>query len=94
MLFGSCTTTRYPGERRDYPDDRNERKDRDKDRKDRDKEWDKEGRSYPFSRLDIPKGHLPPPGECKIWMPGRPSGQQGPRYPVVQRLAMLLLVPG
>lgn len=28
--------------------------------------------------LDIPLGHLPPPGECKLWYPKRPSGQQPP----------------
>ena len=26
----------------------------------------------------IPKGHLPPPGECRIWYPDRPPGQQPP----------------
>lgn len=30
------------------------------------------------SNLDIPKGHFPPPGECKIWDPRLPAGQQGP----------------
>jgi hypothetical protein len=33
---------------------------------------------YPFVDLGIPYGHLPPPGECKIWIPGLPAGQQGP----------------
>jgi hypothetical protein len=33
---------------------------------------------HPFSELGIPSGHLPPPGECKVWIPGRPAGQQGP----------------
>jgi hypothetical protein len=28
--------------------------------------------------LTIPAGHLPPPGECKIWDPRLPAGQQGP----------------
>lgn len=28
--------------------------------------------------LDIPKGHYPPPGSCRIWMPGVPAGQQSP----------------
>ncbi len=27
---------------------------------------------------EIPAGHLPPPGECKIWCPNIPPGQQGP----------------
>jgi hypothetical protein len=33
---------------------------------------------HPFIELGIPYGHLPPPGECKIWIPGLPAGQQGP----------------
>jgi hypothetical protein len=30
---------------------------------------------YP-SQVDIPPGHLPPPGECRIRYPDRPPGQQ------------------
>jgi hypothetical protein len=30
------------------------------------------------SSLGIPPGHLPPPGECRIWLPGRPPGHQPP----------------
>lgn len=26
----------------------------------------------------VPPGHMPPPGECRIWYPGRPPGQQPP----------------
>lgn len=26
--------------------------------------------------LGIPPGHLPPPGECRIWIPGEPPGHQ------------------
>ena len=26
--------------------------------------------------LGIPPGHLPPPGECRVWIPGRPPGRQ------------------
>ena len=26
----------------------------------------------------VPPGHLPPPGECRIWYPGSPPGQQPP----------------
>lgn len=26
----------------------------------------------------IPPGHLPPPGECRVWYHGRPPGQQSP----------------
>lgn len=36
-------------------------------------------RTYPSYRsLNIPPGHLPPPGECRIWYPGKPPGQQPP----------------
>lgn len=28
--------------------------------------------------LHIPKGHLPPPGSCRIWYPNLPPGQQPP----------------
>lgn len=31
-----------------------------------------------YSRLDIPKGHYPAPGECRVWYPDRPAGQQPP----------------
>lgn len=26
----------------------------------------------------VPPGHLPPPGECRVWYPDRPPGQQPP----------------
>lgn len=26
--------------------------------------------------LGIPPGHLPPPGMCRVWMPGTPPGHQ------------------
>ena len=26
--------------------------------------------------LSIPPGHLPPPGQCRVWMPGEPPGHQ------------------
>ena len=26
--------------------------------------------------LGIPPGHLPPPGQCKVWIPGDPPGHQ------------------
>jgi hypothetical protein len=78
VLLASCSTPRYPGG--GYPDDgsgspfpRSER--------DRDRDEERGGRggdTYPYSSLGIPKGHLPPPGECKIWIPGREAGQQGP----------------
>jgi hypothetical protein len=34
---------------------------------------------YPAPQhVDIPPGHLPPPGKCRIWYPDRPPGQQPP----------------
>jgi hypothetical protein len=33
---------------------------------------------YPAYGYDIPAGHMPPPGECRIWFPDRPPGQQPP----------------
>ncbi|RDD63326.1 hypothetical protein DRB17_02440 [Ferruginivarius sediminum] len=29
----------------------------------------------------VPPGHMPPPGECRIWFPDRPPGQQPPPGP-------------
>lgn len=31
-----------------------------------------------YGQPAIPKGHMPPPGECRIWYPDRPAGQQPP----------------
>jgi hypothetical protein len=28
--------------------------------------------------LGIPPGHLPPPGQCRVWIPGDPPGHQAP----------------
>jgi hypothetical protein len=37
------------------------------------------GSRYYKSRLpNIPPGHMPPPGKCRIWYPDRPPGQQPP----------------
>lgn len=30
------------------------------------------------ANLGIPAGHLPPPGECRVWHPDRPAGHQPP----------------
>ena len=30
------------------------------------------------AQTNIPPGHLPPPGECRIWYPDRPPGHQPP----------------
>jgi hypothetical protein len=31
-----------------------------------------------YSRRDIPPGHYPPPGLCRVWHPARPPGHQPP----------------
>ena len=36
-------------------------------------------RTHPSYRaLNIPPGHLPPPGQCRVWYPGKPPGHQPP----------------
>lgn len=30
----------------------------------------------PPEKLGVPRGHLPPPGECRVWHPGDPPGHQ------------------
>jgi hypothetical protein len=35
----------------------------------------------PPQALKIPPGHLPAPGECRIWYPGQPPGHQPPPGP-------------
>lgn len=29
-----------------------------------------------FDEVEIPRGHRPPPGKCRIWFPDRPAGHQ------------------
>lgn len=36
------------------------------------------GRPAPHYQVDIPPGHMPPPGKCRVWYPDRPPGQQPP----------------
>ena len=31
-----------------------------------------------YTRLNIPPGHYPPPGGCRLWFPDRPPGHQPP----------------
>ena len=39
-----------------------------------------DGNKSTAATLGIPPGHLPPPGQCKVWMPGEPPGQQKKKY--------------
>ncbi len=34
------------------------------------------GRTRSADAYDIPPGHYPPPGACRVWFPDRPPGQQ------------------
>jgi hypothetical protein len=36
------------------------------------------GHAQPKDCQGIPCGHLPPPGQCRAWLPGVPPGQQPP----------------
>ena len=35
-------------------------------------------RTAPRQLVDVPKGHYPPPGSCRIWYPNKPAGHQPP----------------
>lgn len=35
----------------------------------------------PVASLKVPPGHYPPPGQCRVWVPGRPPGHQPPPGP-------------
>ncbi|MEH7911910.1 hypothetical protein V7798_32725 [Rhizobium laguerreae] len=39
--------------------------------------WDRDG-DYRRNSYRIPRGHLPPPGSCRVWFSDRPAGQQPP----------------
>lgn len=41
----------------------------------------------------VPRGHYPPPGQCRIWYPNRPPGHQPPPRPC-NSLAGVRLEPG
>ena len=48
---------------------------------DRDHDHGKDGsyfKAHGHEKLHVPPGHYPPPGECRIWFPGRPPGHQPP----------------
>jgi hypothetical protein len=39
---------------------------------------------YQAKPVKIPPGHLPPPGQCRVWYPDRPPGHQPPPGPCHQ----------
>ena len=39
------------------------------------------GPHYPAGPAGVPPGHMPPPGDCRIWFPNRPPGHQPPPGP-------------
>lgn len=70
-------------DRHDRDDDRRgeHRQSRDDDdRYGRDRDDNRRGAGYGGGRADVnvPPGHLPPPGECRVWYPDRPPGHQPP----------------
>jgi hypothetical protein len=38
------------------------------------------GRGRYREAVRVPRGHLPPPGECRTWYSGRPPGHQTPPH--------------
>ena len=51
---------------------------KDKKDKDKDKKGEKHRDKVEGRALNIPEGHYPPPGSCRVWYPDRPAGHQPP----------------
>ena len=51
------------------------------------------GRPAPRQLEGVPRGHYPPPGQCRVWYPNRPPGHQPPPADC-QSLAGTRLEPG
>lgn len=54
-----------------------EKDDKDKQDKKKNRKWKDDDRGRRGAQ-GIPPGHLPPPGECRVWYDGEPPGQQPP----------------
>jgi hypothetical protein len=67
FMLSSCYTIKFPGDHEpsSHPGNKTGKAKKNNSEK-----------TYPFSALGIPRGHLPPPGQCKIWYPGKPPGHQ------------------
>ncbi len=66
--------------RRDHDRDRDRREWRERAERGR-LRWDgPEGLPPPWVMAPAPPGHMPPPGECRVWWPDRPPGQQPPPF--------------
>ncbi|HEY9538024.1 MAG TPA: hypothetical protein VIS03_10585 [Kiloniellaceae bacterium] len=42
------------------------------------------GHPHGYGAPAVPEGHMPPPGECRIWYPDLPPGHQPPPGPCHQ----------
>lgn len=73
-LAAACLVSTPAFADRDKEKDRDERAERRELRGDRDHAARGGGRAH----VNVPPGHLPPPGECRIWFPDRPPGHQPP----------------
>ena len=82
MIAAVCALTATATAEQRGQDQRERGQDREERRQDGDERGDRGGDSYfhrrGYARLDIPAGHYPPPGECRVWLPGRPPGHQPP----------------
>jgi hypothetical protein len=64
--------------------ERKEARDKDDRKRKDDREYGRDRRDHRYfhehgyTNLRIPEGHLPPPGECRVWHPGKPPGHQPP----------------
>ncbi|GGG37566.1 hypothetical protein [Hymenobacter glacieicola] len=51
------------------------------------------GSPGPRQLAGVPRGHYPPPGQCRVWYPNRPAGHQPPPTSC-ERLRGIRLEPG